>query len=144
MWISMMTAVLSGLLMAVQGVFNTRVSSKAGQWFTASIVNFLAFLTCLVILFIVRDDNVSQLKLVNKWYLLGGVIGAGITYTVMVSMAHLGPAFATMLILIGQMVTGYLIELWGLFDTPDASFQWTKLLGVAIMIGGIVLFQWEK
>ena len=101
---SMITALVSGLLMSVQGVFNTRVSEKAGMWFTTGIVHFTAFVVCVIILFFTRDANVMGLKMVNKWYLLGGVLGTGISATVIIAMAHLGPAFAIMIILIAQMI----------------------------------------
>lgn len=141
---SIITALVSGALMSIQGVFNTRVSEKAGLWFTTSIVHFLAFIVCIGVLFFTRDANVLGLKMVNKWYLLGGVLGAGITYTVIIATAHLGPAFAVMMILIAQMTTSYLIEVLGWFGTEKTGFIWTKLVGVGIMIVGIIVFQWKK
>lgn len=144
MFISIITALISGLLMSVQGVFNTRVTEKSGVWFTSSIVHLIAFACCLGVLLFVRDANVEGLRTVNKWYLLGGVLGAGITYTVVVSMSKLGPSYAVMLILIAQMASAYLIELLGWFGTEKANFMWTKLVGFLIMIGGIIVFQWKK
>ena len=144
MFMSIITGLVSGVLMSVQGVFNTRVSEKAGLWFTTGIVPFTAFLVCVAVLFFTRDANVTGLKMVNKWYLLGGVIGVGITYTVIVSMAKLGPAFAVMMILIAQMISAYLIELLGWFGTEKSSFVWTKVIGVGIMLIGIICFQWKK
>ena len=144
MFSSMITALISGLLMSVQGVFNTRVTEKAGIWFTAGIVHLIAFIVCVAILLFTRDANIEGLKMANKWYLLGGVLGAGITYTVVVAMAHLGPAHAVMLILIAQMISAYLIELLGWFGTEKANFMWTKLVGVGIMVVGIIVFQWKK
>ena len=143
-FMSMLTALISGLLMSVQGVFNTRVSEKAGLWFTTSIVHFTAFIVCIIVLFLTRDANMMGLRTVNKWYLLGGVIGAGISYTVIVAMAHLGPSFAVMLILIAQMISAYLIELLGWFSTEKSPFVWTKLFGVGIMVVGIIVFQWKR
>ena len=144
MVISIITALISGLLMSVQGVFNTRVTEKSGLWFTTSIVHFIAFICCLAVLLFVRDARLEGLKEVNKLYLLGGVLGAGITYTVILAMSKLGPACAVMLILVAQMTTAYLIEVFGLFDTEKIGFMWTKFLGVVIMIGGIILFQCKK
>ncbi len=144
MLISIVTALVSGILMSVQGVFNTRVTEKSGLWFTSSIVHFTAFICCLVVLLFVRDAKIDGLKEVNKLYLLGGVLGAGITYTVIVAISKLGPAYAIMLILIAQMISAYLIEIFGLFSTEKVDFMWTKFIGVVIMIGGIILFQWKK
>lgn len=143
MFKSIITALISGILMSVQGVFNTRVTEKAGVWFTNSIVNFTGFLFCILVLFFVRDADVAGLKHVNKLYLLGGVIGACITYTVIVAMGNLGPAYAVMLILISQMLSAYLIELFGLFHTERSPFIWSKVVGVGVMIIGIIIFQWK-
>ena len=76
--------------------------------------------------------------------LLGGIIGALITYTVIRSMSGLGPAQAVMIIVTAQLVVAYLLELFGLFGVEKVDFQWRKLVGVAITIGGILLFKWDK
>ena len=50
-----------------------------------------------------------------KYMLLGGVIGAGITWTVIKSIEALGPARSALLIVIAQLTVAYLIQLFGLF-----------------------------
>lgn len=137
-------ALVSGLLMSVQGVFNTRVQEKTGMWFTNAVVHGVGLLTSLIILIFVRDANLSGLKSVNKWYLLGGVLGAGIVYSVIVSITKLGPAQATMLILIAQLMGSYLIELFGLFGTEKVNFSWMKVIAMGVMMVGIILFKWKK
>ena len=103
--------------MSVQGVFNTRLREKAGTWLSTVIVHGVGFITRLIVIIFVRDANLSGLRQVNKFYLLGGVMGAGIVYTVIVAITKLGPAQATMLILIAQITCSYVIELFGLFGT---------------------------
>ncbi len=76
--------------------------------------------------------------------LLGGILGALITYTVIKSMSGLGPAQAVMIIVTAQLLAAYLIEIFGLFNVDKVSFQWHKLIGIVISIGGILLFKWEK
>ena len=75
--------------------------------------------------------------------LLGGVIGAFITYTVIKSMDSLGPAQAVMIIVVAQLLIAYLIEVFGIFGVEKVAFAWRKLLGMGICIGGIILFKWE-
>ena len=79
----------------------------------------------------------------NKYTLLGGVIGAFITITVIQSMGALGPAKAAMLIVISQLIVAYVIELLGMFGTMQQPFEWRKILGMLIAIAGIVIFKWE-
>ena len=58
-------------------------------------------------------------------------------------MGKLGPAQATMLIVVAQLVVSYLIEMFGLFGVEKQPFVWKKLAGTAIVVAGIVLFKWE-
>ena len=76
--------------------------------------------------------------------LLGGVMGAFITYTVIFGMERLGPARAVLFIIAAQLIAAYLVELFGWFGSKKAGFDWMKLAGVVIFIAGIILFKWRE
>jgi transporter family-2 protein len=137
------TAIISGALMSLQGVFNEGVTKQTSIWISASFVQLTAFLVCIIAWFFTgRDGNfVSLFSIQNKYMLLGGVMGALITYTVIRSMSSLGPAEAVMIIVTAQILVAYLIELFGLFGVEKVNFQWSKLIGVLLAIGGIILFK---
>lgn len=142
--IGIFIALISGALMSLQGVFNTQVTKSTSMWVSASWVQFSALIICLVAWFFCDRTSFSGLlTLEPKYLLLGGIMGAFITYTVIKSIASLGPAQAVMLILIAQLIVAWLIELFGLFGMEKAPFEWRRLLGMAICIGGIILFKWE-
>lgn len=144
MW-GILIALLSGALMSVQGVFNTELTKQTSLWVSTGWVQISAFLVCVAAwLFTGRESVGALMKVENKYILLGGVIGAFITVTVIQSMSSLGPAKAAMLIVIAQLAVAYLIELFGMFGVEKLDFQWRKLLGMAIVIAGIVIFKWEK
>ena len=75
--------------------------------------------------------------------LLGGAIGAFITYTVIKGMDMLGPAKAVMLIVVAQLLVAYIIELLGWFGAEKQPFEFRKLIGMGIAIAGIVIFKWK-
>lgn len=75
--------------------------------------------------------------------LLGGAIGAFITYTVIKSMDMLGPARAVMLIVVAQLIVAYVIEMLGLFGVEKQPLEWRKVIGMAVAIAGIVIFKWK-
>ena len=144
MW-GLIAALVSGALMSIQGVFNTEVTKQTSLWVSTGWVQFSAFLVCILAWFFTGRDSIGALwQVQNKYTLLGGVIGAFITITVIQSMGSLGPAKAAMLIVIAQLVVAYIIELLGLFGVEKAAFEWRKILGMAIAILGIVIFKWEK
>ena len=108
-------ALLSGALMSIQGVFNTEVTKQTSLWVSTGWVQLSAFLVCVVAwLYNGRQSVGALMQVDNKYTLLGGVIGAFITVTVIQSMSQLGPAKAAMLIVISQLAVAYLIELFGI------------------------------
>ncbi len=146
MW-GFLIAMISGALMSIQGVFNTGVTKETGPWLTNSFVQLTGFFVCLGFYFCMEMGKVpvGQLfKVDHKYMLLGGVIGAFITFTVIQSMSSLGPAQAILAIVITQVLVGYVIELFGLFGVEKTSFSWMKIIGIIIAIIGLVLFKWEK
>ena len=138
-------ALVSGALMSVQGVFNTQVTKTTGMWVSNGWVQLSAFAVCLVAWFIAgRDDVMTIAKVEPKYMLLGGVIGAGITWTVIKSMEQLGPAKAALLIVISQLIIAYVIELLGLFGVDKQPVDWRKISGMALALIGVAIFQWER
>ena len=103
-----------------------------------------AFALCLVAWLIAGRDSVTTLaKVEPKYVLLGGVIGAGITWTVIKSMEQLGPAKAALLIVISQLIVAYVIELLGLFGVDKEPLEWRKIIGMVIALIGVAIFQWK-
>ena len=142
--IGFLIALLSGALMSIQGVFNTQVTKNAGIWTTATFVQFTALVVCVVAWFTTEKSSLlNVLAFKPKYMLLGGVIGAFITITVVKSMESLGPAKAAMLIVISQLIVAYGIELLGLFQVERQPLEWRKVLGMMIAISGVVLFKWK-
>lgn len=142
--IGIITALISGALMSIQGVFNTEVTKNTSVWVSSTWVQFTALIVCIGAWFFTGRESFAGIANMNqKYMLLGGVFGAFITYTVIKSMGLLGPAKAVMIIVISQLLVAYFIELFGMFGVEKVDFEWKKLIGMALAIGGVVLFKWE-
>ena len=142
--IGFIIALLSGALMSVQGVFNTQVTKTTGMWVSNGWVQLTAFAVCVAAWFITGRDSIASLaKVEPKYVLLGGVIGAGITWTVIKSIEVLGPAKSALLIVVAQLLVSYLIELFGMFGMDKEPFEWRKLIGMVVAAVGITIFQWK-
>lgn len=135
-------ALLSGALMSVQGVLNTGVTKQSSIWTAAGWVQISAFLVCAVMWFFSGRQPIGALWEVEpKYLLLGGVLGALITYTVIRSMDTLGPAQSALLIVVSQIVIAYGIELFGLWGVEKAAFEWKKVIGALVAVIGIIIFK---
>ena len=137
-------ALLSGALMSIQGVFNTQVTKTTGEYVSNAWVQFSALVVCLGVWFFAGRDSFGAIARVEpKYMLLGGVIGAGITWTVIRSMEQLGPAKAALLIVMAQLIVAYLIELAGIFGVEKEPLEWRKVGGMALALSGVAIFQWK-
>jgi transporter family-2 protein len=141
--ISIIFAIISGISMSIQGVFNTRLGEKIGLWETNVVVQASGLILTLLISFFLGKGDYRNLKEVNKLYLLGGVLGVAIIFTVMKSIGSLGPTCGIAIILVAQLIAAALIDSFGLFGSEKLNFSLKEILGVAIMLIGIIVFKWK-
>ena len=122
-----------------------RLTKQTSLWVANSWVQGTALAVCLGAWLIKERQSFGTLFQVDsKYMLLGGVIGAFITLTVILSMDQLGPAKAALIIVVSQLAVAYLIELFGLFGMEKVDFQWSKLLGMIVAVVGIFIFKWQS
>lgn len=137
-------SIVAGIAMSIQGVFNTRLTDKIGIWETNAIVQGSALILTIIIMFIFGNGSFKELKTVNKLYLLGGVLGVIIIFTVITGISSLGATYSISIILIAQLTAAALIDAFGLFDSKKITFGLNEFIGVAIMIIGIIVFKWRS
>lgn len=132
---------IAGAAMSIQGVMNTRLSDKIGLYESNVFVQGTAFLFSLIAVWFLGKGNFKEIGQVNKLYLLGGLIGLVITITVMLGVGKLGPTVAISTILISQLLVAAIIDAFGIMESEKVAFTWTKYLGLALMLGGVILFK---
>ncbi len=137
-------SIIAGMAMSVQGVMNTRLGEGIGTMHANALVQCTAAALSLLALLFVKDGSFAQLGQTNKLYWFGGVLGLVITVTVMLGIKQLSPTVAISIILISQLLVAALIDAFGLMDSEKVAFTWTKYAGLALMIGGVLLFKYEK
>lgn len=137
-------AIIAGASMSIQGVMNTRLSDKVGLFASNAYVQGTAFILSLIALIFAKNINLRGFGEVNKLYLLGGVFGLIITVTVMLSVKKLSPVIAISAILVAQLLCAALIDAFGIMDSEKVAFTWNKYVGLAAMIGGMLLLKWNN
>lgn len=137
-------SIVAGAAMSFQGVFNTRLSEKIGLYESNMFVQCTAFILALAAMLLLGKGNIMLLPQVSKVYWLGGVLGLIITITVMMAIGSLSPTYAISIILISQLLVAAIIDAFGLFGSEKISFDWNKYVGILVMIGGVLLFKWQR
>ena len=144
MW-GILIAMISGALMSFQGVFNTAVTKQTSIWMAAAYVQLTALVVCATAWFFSGREGDFQgfLRVSPKICLIGGILGAFITITVVKGMEILHPARAVMFIVVTQLIIAYIIELFGWFGVDKQPFEWRKIIGMVVAISGIIIFKWK-
>ena len=137
-------SIIAGMAMSIQGVMNTRLSENIGTMWSNAFVQVVAAALSLLALAFYRDGSIAGIAQTNKLYWFGGVLGLVITVTVMLGIRSLSPTVSISIILISQLAVAALIDAFGLMGSERVAFGWTKYLGLALMVGGVLLFKWEK
>ena len=68
-------------------------------------------------------------------------MGVLIVFSAMIAVLALGATYSIAILLVAQLAAATVIDSFGLFGSPVIEFDITKLLGIAIMIAGIVVFK---
>ena len=142
--LSLLLALISGVLMAVQGSLNTTLSKVVGLLETTFIVHITGTILLMILLFILKMGRGNLYALPEApWYAyLGGVIGVGIIYLVAASIPEVGVANATTAIIIGQVLTAIIIDHFGAFGLEKMPYGWSQFLGLTLLvIGGKLLLK---
>lgn len=134
-------SIIAGAAMSIQGVMNTRLSEKIGLYESNTFVQGTAFVLSFIVMLFLKNGNFSEIRNVNKFYLLGGFLGIVITITVMLGVKNLSPTVAISVILISQLFVAALIDALGLMESQKITFAWNKYVAMALMIGGVLLFK---
>lgn len=136
-----LSAILAGAAMSVQGVMNTRLGEKVGTLETNAFVQLIGFLLALLIAVFFGKGNIRLLPQAPWYAWLGGVLAPVITLTVMWAIDSLTPTVAISAILLSQLTVAALIDVFGWLGAEKMPFSWEKWVGVALMVGGVILMK---
>jgi len=134
-------ALISGVLMAVQGSLNTALSKVVGIWEATFVVHATGTVVLLIVLFLFKigRGQLSQLGQAPWYSYLGGIVGVFIIYLVAASIPEVGVANATTAIIVGQVLTAVIIDHFGGFGLEKVPCGWNQIAGMALLAVGAKL-----
>lgn len=139
--IGILYSMLAGIFISLQNVFNARASEKIGLLGTVTIVHGIGFVASVIILLLVKYKGLSKIVEVDKIYLLGGLLGIVIVFSVMKSISLLGVTYSVSILLTTQLVASLFIDSFGLFGIEKVQLTINKPLGIIVMIIGILVIE---
>src|SRR3954464_2534715 len=140
----LLLAIGAGVLLPVQAGINAQLRSAVGSPLAAGLVSFLVGTAGLAaVLLLMRQGMALRPAWATTpwWYWVGGLIGAVYVVATIVLAPRLGAATMIAAIVAGQMIASLLLDQYGLLGFPIHPISGVRLLGAALVIGGVMLVQ---
>jgi bacterial/archaeal transporter family-2 protein len=142
-WIAL--ALVAGAVLPVQGAVNAQLN---GELDAAVAVGAFSFLVATAAMALALGGilaaggprpQVTPLRAVPWWGWLGGLSGVTYVTAVFSLIPELGAAAVVVLTVAGQQLASVAVDRYGLFRLPRRHISRRRLLGVAVLLGGVAL-----
>ena len=142
-WPALLT-IGAGISVLIQQALNANLraelNSAAWSGFTSYLLGVVRMLALAVVL---RDPAPSAVTVarVPLWAWSGGVFGAIFIVLSIITVPKLGGAAYIAILVTGQMIAALAVDHFGWLGIPERHIDLPRLLGVALLIGGVVLIR---
>jgi len=136
-YLALLASALSGAFMALQGVFNSRLTQKAGL-FRGNLYIHLIAVGLALVLYLILPHPVIREKLTFLDF-TGGFLAPAIIMLVAYGIAKTGAFSATVAIVAAQTLSAALLDNFGLLGLEKKSFTFVELLGAVLIVSGVYL-----
>lgn len=126
-------SIASGAIIVISRILNTKLSEKVGL-IQSSFFNYLTGLLSAVILFCIFKDKVALNQLYNIpfYAYLGGLLGVIVVILSSVVTNEMSSFYVTLIMFIGQLFTGIIIDHITLKTIP-----FSKIVGGLLVVAGL-------
>jgi transporter family-2 protein len=144
-YILMIITFFVGAIIPVQAILNARLGRQTSGAMMGAFLSFFTGTICLFVLnAIINGGTMFNLRTyaTGPWYIwLGGTIGAiFVAYITWVNQQQ-GVALTFALVVAGQIFISLMIDQFGLFGSAIRTITLEKIIGAALIVGGIILIK---
>lgn len=140
-WIAMIAVVLAGGATALQAPTNARLATAVSGPVNAAFVSFAVGTAALGLLAMALQSrpDVTAMRALPAYAWVGGLYGAVFVVAAAWAVPRLGVATTITLMVAGQLILSLVLDHFGALGVPRAPISLTRLAGVALVIGGVLL-----
>lgn len=131
--------ILGGVAVGLQSPIAGAISERVGGTASSLIIHLSGAFLSGVLLVLRGGEQLSNWRALTWYMWLGGFFGVILYLTLSVTFPKLGATSALILIIIGQLSIGLLIDTFGWLGVPARAFDPMRLVGMLIVVGGAYL-----
>lgn len=142
--LAILLAVAAGVSLVTQQVLNANLRFALGSAAWSGFVSYALGLFCMALLAAALRDPLPSLGAAARipwWAWSGGLFGAIFVGLAIVLVPQLGAATFIALLITGQMLGSMVFDHFGWFGLAQRPIDPTRLVGAALLIGGVILIR---
>ncbi|MCL2217970.1 MAG: DMT family transporter [Defluviitaleaceae bacterium] len=129
-------SLLTGVLVTIMVAVNGRLTGFYGLYSATVMIHIVGLILISLVVLFKRENPFAKRY---SWFLyLGGAIGVVTTVSNNLAFGRISVSALLALGLLGQSISGIIIDQYGLFGMPKHLFTRRKLIGLTLIIAGIV------
>lgn len=139
--VSLIAALASGLLIAIQGVSNSVGSKLIGAPAMITWLSVVQAIPPLILLFWQKPTMGIGASIVQgfKWYTISGMIGMIVITALSFAIPNLGALSVFVIVVLGQIIGAAVIDQIGLFGSPVIPITPLRIVSICIIAIGVAL-----
>ncbi len=131
--------ILGGIAVGVQSPMSGAISQRVGGAASSLIIHVSGAVFSAILLFWRGGEQLSNWRALSWYMWLGGLFGLVLILSLSVTFPRLGAASAIVLIIVGQLSVGLVLDHFGWLDSAVHPLTFGRVLGVAALAVGAYL-----
>ena len=135
---------LGGAGLTLQMAWNARLRTATGSPVLTTLISICVSFVTLALVWAsgaTQRGSVPSFGSLPKWAWFGGVFAAYYLVASLIAIPKLGAAAVFSLVIAGQMIGALILDSTGAFGVPHFGLSVSRLLGTALLLGGVILIQ---
>lgn len=130
---------IGGVAVGTQTPIAGAMSQRIGGAASSVIVHFGGLVASVILLISRRGENIDQWRELPWYMLCSGGLGLILFLTVSYTIPKLGAVSGIVLIIVGQLLAGVVIDYLGAFGTIPRGLEMSRLIGLIVLFFGAYL-----
>ncbi|MEM8851682.1 MAG: DMT family transporter [Pseudomonadota bacterium] len=145
MTLALLAALVCGLLLSAQPILNGALARAVASPGTAAMISLLVSALMLAPFATAGGGpDLSGLGSIPWWAWLGGLAGAAFVAGGIGLAPVIGLAVFLSVVVAGQLLGALVIEGWGLFGAARNPISASRVLGLLLVLGGVLVFRFGR
>jgi len=139
-WLIIVIGLIGGVAVGLQSPLAGSMAQRIGGTASSLVMHLSGAVFSAVLLFLRGGERIREWKTLPWYMLTAGIFGVILYQTISITLPRLGSTMMIVLIIIGQLVLGAIVDHFGLIGVAQRPIDLPRMLGViALILGGYLV-----